>query len=63
MFESEDWSAIQMINFLSVLGESVTNFTLSHPNVQNAMKQEKGFDAVIVEVFWLEALYGKIKID
>lgn len=48
-----------MIHVLSDLGEFLANSTLSHPNVQNLMKNEKGFDAVIVEVFWVEALYGK----
>lgn len=48
-----------MINVLSGLGEFLSNSTLSHPNVQNLMKNEKHFDAVIVEVFWVEALYGK----
>lgn len=48
-----------MINALSELGEFLSNSTLSHPNVQSLMKNEKHFDAVIVEVFWVEALYGK----
>lgn len=61
MFQTEDWSAIQMINFLSNIGEIFTNSTLSHPNVQNLLKHENEFDAVVVEVFWAEALYGKIE--
>lgn len=61
MFETEDWSAVKMINFLSDVGEFYSNYTLSHPNVQNLMKHEKNFDAVVVEVFWVEALYGEIK--
>ena len=61
MFQTEDWSAIQMINFLSDIGEIFTNSTLSHPNVQNLLKHENNFDAVVVEVFWAEALYGKIE--
>jgi hypothetical protein len=48
-----------MINVLSDLGEFLSNSTLSHSNVQSLMKNEKHFDAVIVEVFWVEALYGK----
>lgn len=60
MFQTKDWSAIKMINFLSSMGEFLANSTLSHPNVQNLMKYEKNFDAVVVEVFWTEALYGEI---
>lgn len=63
MFESEDWSAIQLINVLSNVGEFLANSTLSHPNVKDLMKYEKNFDAVIVEVFWVEALYGKDMIS
>lgn len=63
MFESEDWSAIQLINVLSNVGEFLANSTLSHPNVKDLMKYEKNFDAVIVEVFWVEALYGKDQIS
>lgn len=58
MFETEEWSAVKMINFLSEVGEFYSNFTLSHPNVQKLMKHEKNFDAVVAEVFWVEALYG-----
>lgn len=61
MFKTEDWSAIEMIHFLSAQGDSFTRHTLSHPNVQNLLKHEKDFDAVVVEVFWAEALYGKIE--
>lgn len=61
MFDTEDWSAIQLINWLSTLGESFTNATLSHPNVQELLKRDIEFDAVVVEVFWAEALYGKIE--
>lgn len=60
MFMTEDWSAIQMINMLSALGESFTNYTLSHPNVRKLLQHEN-FDAVVVEVFWGEALYGKFQ--
>lgn len=63
MFTTEEWSALQMINFLTDIGESLANSTLSHPNVQNLMKHETSFDAVVVEVFWVEALYGKIQIQ
>lgn len=59
MFETESWSAIELINVLSNLGEFLSNSTLSHLNVKDLMKYEKNFDAVIVEVFWVEALYGK----
>lgn len=59
MFSTADWSAIGMINFLSGLGEFLANSTLSHPNVQNLLLHETHFDAVVVEVFWTEALYGE----
>lgn len=62
MFETEEWSAVKMINFLSNIGEFYSNFTLSHPNVQNLMKYETHFDAVVAEVFWVEALYGELRI-
>lgn len=52
-----------MINFLTDVGEFLANSTLSHPNVRNLMKHETNFGAVVVEVFWVEALYGeKIEI-
>lgn len=59
MFSTEEWSAIQMITFLSGIGEYYANATLSNQNVQNLMKHENHFDAVVAEVFWVEALYGK----
>lgn len=49
-----------MINFLSGVGEFLSKATLAHPNVQSLLKNEKHFDAVINEVFWVEALYGKV---
>lgn len=58
MFVTENWSAIQLMNVLSDVGEFLANSTLSHPNVRDLMKYEKNFDAVVVEVFWVEALYG-----
>lgn len=62
MFDTEKWSAVKMINVLSAEGEFIANSTLSHPNVQNLlMKHEKQFDAVVVEVFWVEALYGEFR--
>lgn len=60
LFDTEDWSAVGMINFLSDIGEFLSNSTLSHPNVQNLLQNEKHFDAVINEVFWVEALYGDL---
>jgi hypothetical protein len=62
-FESKDWSAIKMINILSGLGEFLSKSTLSHPNVQRLLKTEKHFDAVVTEVFWVEALYGKSLVN
>lgn len=62
MFESEDWSAIQMMHTLSDVGEFLANSTLTHPNVQDLMKYGRNFDAVVVEVFFVEALYGKFLI-
>jgi hypothetical protein len=44
-----------------MLGQFLSNSTLSHRNVQNLMKYEKDFDAVVIEVFWAEALYGEIR--
>lgn len=59
MFDSESWSPPEMMSVLSNLGEFLANSTLSHPNVQSLMKQKTRFDAVVVEIFWVEALYGK----
>ena len=36
----------------------MANFTLSHPNLQNIMNKKIKFDAVIVELFGVEALFG-----
>jgi hypothetical protein len=59
MFQTGEWSAVQMMNFLSTIGEFYVNTALSQKNVQNLLKHEKDFDAVVVEVFWVEALYGE----
>lgn len=58
LFQSETWSSIQMMGVLSDLGEFLANSTLNDPNMQKLMKSGKKFDTVIVEVFWVEALYG-----
>ncbi|CAO1424196.1 unnamed protein product [Diamesa tonsa] len=57
MFESQDWSAIKMMSFVSTNGAKRVNLILSQPNVQELLKVEK-FDAVVIELFWLEALMG-----
>ncbi|CAO1423146.1 unnamed protein product [Diamesa serratosioi] len=57
MFDTEEWSAVKMMQFLSQLGENLVDSTMSHPNVQKLLKTEK-FDAVVVELFWVEALMG-----
>ena len=57
MFETEEWSTVKMLKFLSQLGKSLVESTLSHPNVQKLLKSEK-FDAVVIELFWVEALMG-----
>lgn len=59
MFESENWSPMQMMSVLSGLGQFLSNSTLNSPNMQQLMSSGKRFDAVIVEVFWVEALYGE----
>lgn len=62
LFESENWSSIQMMSVLSNLGEFLANSTLNDPNMQTLMQSGQKFDAVIVEVFWVEALYGLFQI-
>lgn len=57
MFEVQDWSAIKMMNFVSINGAKRVDLILSQPNVQELLKTEK-FDAVVIELFWLEALMG-----
>lgn len=61
LFESEDWSAIQMMGVLSDLGAFLANSTLNNPSMKNLMNSGKKFDAVIIEVFWVEALYGEFQ--
>lgn len=58
MFDTADWSPIEMINFLSGFGEFMANFTLSHPNLRDIMNKKIQYDAVIVEIFGVEALFG-----
>lgn len=62
MFESENWSPFQMFAVLSGLGEFLSNSTLNDPNMQKLMRSGKKFDAIIIEVFWVEALYGQFLI-
>ena len=57
MFDTEEWSSVKMMTFLSKLGENIVDLTLSNPNVQNLLKTEN-FDAVVIELFWVEALMG-----
>lgn len=58
MFDTRDWPGYKLINSLSDLGDMTSNFTLSHPNVQKVLNSGEKYDAVIVEIFWFEALYG-----
>lgn len=58
MFETRDWSSFELINSLSGLGRMISNLTLINKNVQNLLKSDQKFDAVVVEIFWVEALYG-----
>ncbi|XP_070504995.1 UDP-glycosyltransferase UGT5-like [Chironomus tepperi] len=58
MFDTADWSPFEMINFLSGFGEFMANFTLSHPNLQDIMNKKIKFDAVIAELFGVEAIFG-----
>lgn len=58
MFIREEYPPQKHMALLSELGEFISNFTLSHPNVKALLKREKHFDAIIVEVFFFEALYG-----
>ncbi|CAG9805988.1 unnamed protein product [Chironomus riparius] len=58
MFVREDYPPQKHMSLLSNLGEFLSNFTLSHPNIKALLKREKHFDAIIVEVFFFEALYG-----
>lgn len=58
MFETRYWPGHKLINMLTQSGDEMSNFTLSHPNVQKLLNSGEKFDAVIVEIFWVEALYG-----
>lgn len=58
MFDTVNWSPFQMIHFLSDIGELMSKFVLSHPNFQEVMQKNLQYDAVIVEIFGVEALYG-----
>lgn len=63
MFETENWSPMQLMKILSEQGEFLSNATLNNPNMQKLMKSGKKFDVVIVEVFWIEALYGESEFN
>lgn len=58
MFDTENWSAIQMIAHVSTMGEHISNYTLSHPNVERLMNSGEHFDAMLVELFVAEPLLG-----
>jgi hypothetical protein len=47
-----------MMSLLSELGAFMSNFTLTNENFRPIMNREIKFDAAIVEIFWVEALYG-----
>jgi hypothetical protein len=58
-FDSFSLADIPIItNFLVIpqIAERAVNFALSHENIAPIMKEK--FDAVIVEIFMTEALYG-----
>lgn len=42
-----------------MLVEQDVNFTLSHPNFQKLLNSNATFDAVIIEIFLADALYGE----
>lgn len=54
-----------LVNFqmLPVFTAADVNFTLSHPKVQKLLAKNEKFDAVIVEIFAADALYGKRNIN
>ena len=47
-----------MMFFMMKMGVNLSNMTLGHPEVQELMNSNEKFDAVIVEVFNIEALMG-----
>lgn len=58
MFETKHWPGYKLVDTLTNLGQMTSNFTLSHRNVQGLLQSDVKFDAVIAEIFWVEALYG-----
>lgn len=58
MFKLREFSGYEMVNYLTEIGEVTSNFTLNHPKVKKLLASDQKFDAVVVEVFWMEALYG-----
>ncbi|RZC42904.1 UDPGT and/or Glyco tran 28 C domain containing protein, partial [Asbolus verrucosus] len=50
-FDFENMSFIIYGIFMNILGNSLTESTLSHPNVQKLLKSDEKFDVVIVEQF------------
>jgi glucuronosyltransferase len=57
-FSFREFSGYQMVQNLTELGDLTASFAMNQPAVQKLLKSDEKFDAVIVEVFWLEALYG-----
>lgn len=51
-------SGFGMVQNLTEVGDIVASYTLNQPSVQTLLKSDEKFDAVIVEIFWVEALYG-----
>lgn len=58
MFELRNFNGYQMVNHLTELGQFFANFTLNQPVVKKLLASDEKFDAVVAEIFWMEALYG-----
>ncbi|XP_066247694.1 UDP-glycosyltransferase UGT5-like [Euwallacea similis] len=59
LFDMENISPYLQVFFLYVMGfEKIMEAVLSHPKVQNLLKSDQTFDAVIVEQFLDDALKG-----
>lgn len=58
LFDLENFSPFVSLGFMATMGYDMTRKTLEHPNVQELINSDEQFDAVIVELFNTEALYG-----
>ena len=60
VFSLADISIVTNFVVIPQITEKAINYTLSHEKVARLLKEKRKFDAVIVEIFMTETLYGEI---